>query len=95
MSVIDDYLDNLAAPQRRELERIRAIVMAMVPDAEDAIRYAMPTLRYEQQNLIHFAAFKHHLSIFPGNIRFTADSPLPAEVIEEVVRKRLTEIGGD
>jgi uncharacterized protein YdhG (YjbR/CyaY superfamily) len=92
MSVIDDYLGDLPGPQRRELARIRDIVKRVVPDAEEVLAYRMPTLSYTGKYLIHFAAFKRHMSIFPGTIRFTPETPVPASVIEAIVRKRLAEI---
>lgn len=66
MSVIDDYLIKLDKPQRLELERIRKIVKQLLPDTEETISYGIPTLQYKNKNLIHFAAFKEHMSLFPG-----------------------------
>lgn len=66
MSVIDEYLkDHATETQKVELERIRKIVHDLVPDATEAISYAIPTFKYNGKNLIHFAAFTHHMSIFP------------------------------
>lgn len=66
MSVIDDYLDEHATPtQRIELERIRKIVRELVPDADEVIGYGIPTFKYNGKNLVHFAAFKKHMSLFP------------------------------
>ncbi|MDB5165745.1 MAG: hypothetical protein JWM00_635 [Candidatus Saccharibacteria bacterium] len=66
MPVVDEYLERVAAPQRAELERIRAIVKQVVPDAEEVITYAMPGFKYEGKYLIAYAPFKDHMSIFPG-----------------------------
>ena len=65
MSVIDEYLQHLAEPQKAELERVRRIVRATAPDAVEVISYAMPGFKYRGSYLIGFAAFKDHLSIFP------------------------------
>lgn len=92
MSVIDEYLNALPEPQRRELARIRDIAKHVVPDAEEILAYRMPTLSYAGKHLIHFAAFKNHMSIFPGTIRFTPVDPVPESVIEAIVRKRWAEI---
>lgn len=67
MSVIDDYLKNVAEPQKGELERVRNIVSKTVPEAEEAISYGMPGFKYKGKYLITFAAFKDHLSVFPGS----------------------------
>jgi uncharacterized protein YdhG (YjbR/CyaY superfamily) len=66
MSVIDDYLMGVTPVQKKELERVRKIVKTMVPDTEEVISYGLPTLKYKGKNLIHFAAFKDHMSVFPG-----------------------------
>lgn len=66
MSVIDDYLAQLDASQRMALEHIRSIIKELVPEVEETISYGIPTFKYKQTNLMHFAAFKDHLSLFPG-----------------------------
>jgi len=66
MTVIDDYLQKVGPAQHVELERVRAIVMKAVPEAEDTIGYGMPVLKYKHKYLIGFAPFKNHMSVFPG-----------------------------
>ena len=41
------------------------MIRKAAPDAEEAIRYGIPTFRQDGNNLVHFAAFKDHLSFFP------------------------------
>lgn len=67
MSVIDDYLKTVEPNQKIELERIRKIVMEVVPDATDTIGYGMPVFRYKDKYMIGMCNFKNHLSIFPGS----------------------------
>ena len=62
---VQAYLDQIAAPQRMLLERIRDIVRQEAPEAEEVIAYGIPTFKLSG-NLVHYAAFKHHLSFFPG-----------------------------
>src|SRR4051812_25778834 len=78
MSVIDEYLDNVSAPQRAELERIRRIVQETVPEAEELISYGMPGFKYQGKYLVGFAAFKDHLSLFPTS--------RPVEVFEDKLK---------
>ncbi len=78
MSVIDGYLANVSPAQRVELERIRAIVKAVVPDAAESISYGMPAFKYKNRPLVYFAAFKSHLSLFPTSG--------PTEVLHEQLR---------
>jgi uncharacterized protein YdhG (YjbR/CyaY superfamily) len=65
MTVIDDYLTQVEEPKRREFERIRALAKQMVPDAEEAIVYGMPTLKYQGKPFLGFDAHKHHIGIYP------------------------------
>lgn len=66
MTIIDDYLATLKASERTALEKIRKLIHATVPGAEEVKTYGMPGFKYKGKYLISFAAFKDHLSIFPG-----------------------------
>jgi uncharacterized protein YdhG (YjbR/CyaY superfamily) len=39
---IDDYLDHLDEPERSTLSQLRRDILAVVPDAEQCISYAVP-----------------------------------------------------
>ena len=63
-------------PEQAELLRdLRARVVALVPDATDAISYAMPALKVDGQGLIWFAAWKRHCSVYPVGEAFIAAHP--------------------
>jgi uncharacterized protein YdhG (YjbR/CyaY superfamily) len=61
----DQYIASFPKDVQEKLQKIRATIRTAVPGAEEAIRYGIPTFRLEGQNLVHFAAFKDHLSFFP------------------------------
>jgi uncharacterized protein YdhG (YjbR/CyaY superfamily) len=61
----DDFLANVEASKRTELERIRALARAIVPDAEETIAYGMPTLTYAGKPFLGFAPRAHHIGIYP------------------------------
>ena len=42
---IDDYLDRLDEPKRSTLSRLRGDILAVLPDAEQCISYAVPGSR--------------------------------------------------
>jgi len=65
MTVIDDYLQNVEAPKRTELERIRGLAKKHVPEAEEVISYAMPTLKYQGKPFLGFDAHKNHIGVYP------------------------------
>ncbi len=61
---IDDYIATHAPEIQAILEQIRATIQAAAPEAEEAISYQMPTFKL-QGNLIHFAAYKNHIGLYP------------------------------
>ena len=65
MTVIDDYLTTVEPSKRKELERIRTLAQQSVPDAEEAIVYGMPTLKYHGKPFLGFDAHKQHIGIYP------------------------------
>ena len=62
---IDDYIAGFPADIRKRLAAMRAIIRRHAPDAVEKISYRVPTF-YLNGNLVHFAAFKHHVGFFPG-----------------------------
>jgi uncharacterized protein YdhG (YjbR/CyaY superfamily) len=65
MTVIDDYLTNVEPSKRKELERIRTLAKKTVPDAEEAMSYGMPTLKYQGKPFLGFDAHRKHIGIYP------------------------------
>jgi len=66
MSVVTDYIAALPGEEQAILNTLRAIVYKIVPDAEDAFSYGVPTYRYKGKYLLAFASNKHFMSIYPG-----------------------------
>ena len=61
---IDEYIASFPEDTQKILMEIRNTIKAAAPDAEEKISYQMPTF-YLNGNLIHFAAFKSHIGIYP------------------------------
>lgn len=64
---IDAYLERLPPDARGPLERLRATIRAAAPRAEEVISYRIPAFRQDGL-LVFFAAFRDHLSFFPGSV---------------------------
>ena len=62
---IDEYIATVPEDARGILERIRQIVRDLAPEAVEAISYQMPTFKLDGKNLVHFAAFQHHIGFYP------------------------------
>lgn len=61
---IDAYLERLPSDQRRALARLRAVITAAVPGAEDAIRTRVPAIRYRGKTVVGFGAARDHLALY-------------------------------
>jgi uncharacterized protein YdhG (YjbR/CyaY superfamily) len=64
-SVIDEYIANQPAYLQVMLLNVRSAIRQALPDAAEKISWQMPTF-WKGRNLIHFAAQKKHLGIYPG-----------------------------
>jgi len=61
---IDKYIAGFPAEVQKTLQRIRVTIRKAAPDAEETIKYQMPTFVLHG-NLIHFGAYKKHIGIYP------------------------------
>jgi uncharacterized protein YdhG (YjbR/CyaY superfamily) len=61
---MDDYIAACSPEVQAILERIRLTVKKAAPDARETISYGMPTFTLSGV-LVHFAAFKKHIGLFP------------------------------
>ena len=61
----DEYIFNQPANIQVLLLEVREIIRKALPDATEKMSWQMPTY-WQGQNLIHFAAQKNHLGIYPG-----------------------------
>ena len=107
---VREYLDQTSEPERKALERVRALVREVVPEVSERIAYRIIVLAHHG-DLVGLASQPRHLSLYtmsPGlvasmadrlkpfkvsgaTIHFTADDPLPADLIGEIVARRLEE----
>lgn len=62
---IDAYLATVPEPKRATLEALRRSILAVIPEAEQCISYAMPAFSVQGKVLAGFAAFKNHLAYLP------------------------------
>lgn len=64
-TAIDTYIAAQPEDVQPLLKSVRNTLHAALPDAEERISWRMPTY-WRGRNIIHFAAFKNHLGIYPG-----------------------------
>ncbi len=63
---IDSYIQSFQKDVQATLAQMRATIKKAAPKAEEAIRYGIPTFRFQNKNLVHFGGFKTHIGFFPS-----------------------------
>lgn len=61
---MDEYINTFPENVRRILNELRQTIKEVAPDAEETINYQIPTFTLNG-NLVHFAAFEHHIGFYP------------------------------
>ena len=61
---IDEYIAGFPPDVQEILEKVRMTIRKAAPDAEETIKYRMPTFTLKG-NLVYFAAFKNHVGFYP------------------------------
>ena len=62
---VDAYLAALPDDQRLLLEKLRADIARLAPDAVETISYGMPAFKVDGRFFLSYAAWKRHCSIYP------------------------------
>ena len=81
VATVDEYLTGLPDDVRARMSELRALVHRVVPGAEERISYAMPTFALDGRSVVHLAAWKRHIALYPL-------PELPADVAAEAERYR-------
>lgn len=65
IDTIDDYIASQPAEMQEILREVRRRVHEAVPGAGEMISFGIPTITLEGHYVVYFAAWKHHLSVYP------------------------------
>lgn len=63
---MDAYIAGFPEETQAILEQLRAAIKKAAPDAEETISYAIPAFTLKGRNLIYFAGYKNHVSLYPA-----------------------------
>ena len=66
VETIDEYIDAQDESVKPYLNEIRQILRSAIPEAQEKISWSMPTY-WKGANIIHFAASKKHIGLYPGD----------------------------
>ena len=99
-ATIDEYIAAQEESVQPMLQQLRTILRQAIPEAEERMSWSMPTY-WKKQNLIHFAAARKHIGLYPGGEATTVFArelasldvskgtirlPLDRELPEELIR---------
>jgi uncharacterized protein YdhG (YjbR/CyaY superfamily) len=62
---IDEYIATFPEETQKRLEQLRAAIHTAVPEAKEKISYQIGAFELNGKNLIGFAGWKNHISIYP------------------------------
>lgn len=62
---IDEYILQFSPEVQEKLQMLRKVINESAPEAQEKISWDMPTFVLHG-NLIHFAAFKNHIGLYPS-----------------------------
>ena len=106
-ATVDEYLDALPDDARVAMEGIRSSIRSVVPGIGETISYQMPTFTLDGRPLVHVAAWKKHIGLYPlpplegalaediAPYRAATDTmrlPLGGEIPVELVQRVVSEL---
>ena len=62
---VEEYILAQDEGIRDQLRQVRTVLVSRLPDAKEKISWSMPTY-WKDHNIIHFAAQKKHIGLYPG-----------------------------
>jgi uncharacterized protein YdhG (YjbR/CyaY superfamily) len=63
---LNEYIASFPNDVQKILQKIRTTIHKVAPEAEEAIKYGIPTFTLDGKNLVHFAAYKSHIGLYPA-----------------------------
>ncbi len=65
MNQIDIYIAQFSWDKQEILQKIRLLILGLSDDFTETVSYWIPTFDINNKHVIHFAAFKNHIGIYP------------------------------
>lgn len=65
VQTIDEYISQFSPEVQEKLKKLRQVIKNAAPEAQEKISWQMPTFALHG-NLVHFAAHKKHIGLYPG-----------------------------
>jgi uncharacterized protein YdhG (YjbR/CyaY superfamily) len=91
---VDEYIAVHPKDVQVVLKRVRNAIRKALPDATEAISYQIPTYKLHGRNVVYFAGWKEHYSLYPAGAKLRAafkDDLERYEVAKGTIRFPLSE----
>jgi len=62
---VDEYISSFPEDVQIILKEVRRTIRSAVAAADETISYQIPTITLDGKYLVHFAAWKNHLALYP------------------------------
>lgn len=68
---VDQHIAKFDGVKAQKLEALRTLILEVIPDAEQVIKYNMPTFTQNGKAFAGFDGFKNHIGYFPHSGQIT------------------------
>lgn len=69
---VPQYITLQPKPVQAVLRKVRATLKKALPGAREVISYQIPALRLNDRNIVYFAGWKKHYSLYPASAHVVA-----------------------
>ncbi len=94
ITTIEQYLAAQPEASRSVLRRVRSVIVAAIPKAEEVISYGIPGYRVGNKVVLWFAGWKAHFSLYPvtsGTLKVLGDEIASFKVVKSTIRFPLSQ----
>ncbi|MCR9228688.1 MAG: DUF1801 domain-containing protein [Flavobacteriaceae bacterium] len=64
MNKIDQYISKFPEEVQQQLQKVRAIIKTIAPEAIEQLAYGMPGYKTNGKPLVYFAGYKNHIGFY-------------------------------
>jgi uncharacterized protein YdhG (YjbR/CyaY superfamily) len=65
LRTVAEYIGSFPDDAQAGLREVRRRILSVVPEAGETISYQIPAMTLSGRTLVQFAAWKHHISLYP------------------------------
>lgn len=65
IKTVNEYIQSFPKDVQKILEQVRLAIKETAPEAEETISYKIPAFKLNGKELIYFAGWKNHISLYP------------------------------